>query len=213
MSVMQLSQAVVWNEGNGTGGVSIGRLDLEDDVLVLSGTDADGKLTGLRLPYEDLTGVRVGRSEEDRLRGAHSLVVERRAAPPLRVAAVGGAGALIEVGDLLAALIAERSTPTELTAVVLPLREGARERALELIRRGPPFDLEASRFARHHVFVTDREAVFVFEGPDVRATAESLVRDPAVWRAAAAWRDCLGGRPRVADEAYGWSRATAARHP
>jgi hypothetical protein len=41
--------------------------------------------------------------------------------------------------------------------VVIPLKEGAQERARALLAEGPPFDLEATAFDRHHVFLTSRE--------------------------------------------------------
>ena len=90
--------------------------------------------------------------------------------------------------------------------VVAPLREGARESAQLLIADGPPFDLGTSTLEKHEVYVTEREAIFVFEGADPRAEVERLVGDPSVWRAAAAWRECLAGRPRIADEAFTWSQ-------
>jgi hypothetical protein len=49
--------------------------------------------------------------------------------------------------------------------VIAPLRENARERAVQLLSEGPPFQLEETAFDRHQVYLTDREAVFVFEGP------------------------------------------------
>ena len=90
--------------------------------------------------------------------------------------------------------------------VVAPLRDGARESARLLIADGPPFDPAASALERHEVYLTEREAVFVFEGPEPRAEVERLIGDPGVWRAASAWRECLAGRPRIADRSFTWSR-------
>jgi hypothetical protein len=90
--------------------------------------------------------------------------------------------------------------------VIAPLRPDARERVVELLRQGPPFDLGATGFDRHRVYVTAQEAVFVFEGPGP-ATLELPGEDPAVWRAAEAWQECLAGRPRVARTAFSWVRA------
>jgi len=81
-----------------------------------------------------------------------------------------------------------------------------RERARELIADGPPFDPEGTGLIAHQVYVTEREVVFVFEGAKPRAALEQLAGDPSVWRAAAAWRDILTGRPRLAEQAYDWSR-------
>ncbi len=90
--------------------------------------------------------------------------------------------------------------------VVAPLREGARETARLLIEDGPPFALGETSLERHHVHITDREVAFVFVGSDARAAVEGIAGDPGVWRAATAWRECLAGRPRIADEAFSWTR-------
>jgi hypothetical protein len=90
--------------------------------------------------------------------------------------------------------------------VVASLKPGARDAARLLIENGPPFDPQRTRLTAHEVFVTEREVVFLFEGEDARGTVEELVGDPGVWRAATAWRECLDGRPRLAEETYVWTR-------
>jgi hypothetical protein len=90
--------------------------------------------------------------------------------------------------------------------VVAPLKDGARETARLLIEDGPPFEPKETSLERHHVYLTDREVVFVFVGPNARAAVEGIAGDPGVWRAATAWRECLAGRPRIADEAFAWTR-------
>lgn len=90
--------------------------------------------------------------------------------------------------------------------VVAPLKTGERARAEKLLEQGPPFELERTRFDRHEVFVTDKEVVFLFAGPDESGTLELPGEDPALWKAAAAWSRCLAERPRVARRAFGWRR-------
>ena len=85
-------------------------------------------------------------------------------------------------------------------------KPGARDAARLLIEDGPPFDPDRTQLTAHEVFLTDREVVFLFEGDDARKTVEDLVGDPGIWRAATAWRECLDGWPRLADEIYGWTR-------
>ena len=89
--------------------------------------------------------------------------------------------------------------------VVVPLRPGARERAERLLRGGPPFDPEEVGLERHHVFVTDEEAVFVFEADDLEA-AERLIGGESFWTAAAAWQEIVAGPPRMAGDVYAWVR-------
>ena len=91
--------------------------------------------------------------------------------------------------------------------VVLPLREDAYDEARRLLERGPPIDLEATRFERHEVYLTRREVVFVFETPGLAATLELPGEDRELWRVAAEWRNVMAGRPRTARTVYTWSRA------
>lgn len=90
--------------------------------------------------------------------------------------------------------------------VIVPLKPSARARAEQLLGEGPPFDLEETQFDRHHVFITDREVVFVFEGEGPSHTLQLPGEDPAVWRAAEAWQECMAERPRLASTAYSWIR-------
>lgn len=92
-------------------------------------------------------------------------------------------------------------------AVVAPLKDGARERARTLVEQGPPVDLSATSLERHTVFLSDREVVFVFEGPEAKKTVELLAGEPGVWRAATAWQECLAARPRIVEDVYSWARA------
>jgi hypothetical protein len=96
--------------------------------------------------------------------------------------------------------------------VVAPLREDAQTTVRLLIQDGPPFDLTGTGLERHEVFLTDREAVFVFEGDDPRVAVERLLGEATVWRAAVAWRECLAGRPRIAEQAFAWDRPVRPLH-
>lgn len=89
--------------------------------------------------------------------------------------------------------------------VVAPLREGAREAARLLVEAGPPFDPAEANLTTHEVYLTDHEVVFVFEGDDAKAAVEALLGEAGVVKAATAWRDCLAGRPRLAERAFGWA--------
>ena len=60
------------------------------------------------------------------------------------------------------------------------------------------------------MFLTDQEAVFVFEADDPGA-AERLSADGSLWSAAAAWKDLVAGPPRLADDAYSWLQAARTR--
>lgn len=96
--------------------------------------------------------------------------------------------------------------------VVAPLREDAHATVRLLIQDGPPFQLEGTGLERHEVFLSEHEAIFVFEGENPRAAVERLLGEAAVWRAAVAWRECLAGKPRIAEEAFAWDRPVRPLH-
>jgi hypothetical protein len=90
--------------------------------------------------------------------------------------------------------------------VVLPLKEGSRERALALLSDGPPFALEDTQYTRHNVFLTQREAVFVFEAPGENAALKLPGENPTLWKVADAWGELQAEAPRVAQEGFSWTR-------
>jgi hypothetical protein len=90
--------------------------------------------------------------------------------------------------------------------LVLPLVEGAQARVAELLRKGPPFDPDEIGLGRHQVFLTEREAVFLFEAESPGAS-DRLLSNSRLWTAVAAWKDLVVGPPRLADDVYSWVRA------
>ena len=96
-------------------------------------------------------------------------------------------------------------------AVIVPLRPGMLETARRLIAEGPPFALDDTPLLAHCVHLTDREAVFVFEGPAAREAVEHVLGEASVWQAATAWRACLDGKPRLAETVFAWRRAAGAQ--
>jgi hypothetical protein len=93
--------------------------------------------------------------------------------------------------------------------VIVPFKAGDYEKARALLADGPPFDLEATEFERHDVYLTEREVVFVVESPGSSATLRLPGEDPSVWKAAAAWQQLMAAKPRKATTAYSWTRPRA----
>jgi len=89
--------------------------------------------------------------------------------------------------------------------IVLPLKPGARDRARDLLRRGPPFDPETAGLERHQTFVSEVEAVFLFEA-DAREAVQRLADDVGLWEAAAGWTELVSGPPRLAEAVFWWAR-------
>jgi hypothetical protein len=200
---MGISYAVVWREGDLPQGA--GKLELLHDALRLDGVSGIDQ-TVKDVAYDDILGMRVGRTAGDRVAGRPSLVLDRRSAPPIRIASFGQPNVVSEVAERLAALQLGGEA-TQQTAVVLPLEEGWLDAARELLKRGPPFDPERIGLDRHQVFLTPSEVVLIFEARVGAPALEALLSDPVVLTEAAAWRDLLAGPPRIAESAYAWSRA------
>jgi hypothetical protein len=101
-------------------------------------------------------------------------------------------------------------------AIIATLRPGAEERARLLLDQGPPFDPVERGFARHTVFLSANEIVFVFEAPEVTWRLDDLVDrqfDVVMQDAFEAWRPVIDGPPRIARVAYDWADESASRSP
>lgn len=193
---------IAWREGDGR--TYVGQLELAGDALALRGATTEGDGTVRYVPYGSIAEVRIGRGDRELVNGTRTVVLERRGTEPVFVAALDGFGTAFELADAVAELVARVPAEGQRVVVVVPIRPDARERAATLIGEGPPFELEGADLTRHDVFLTEREAVFVFEGEGAAALLERLPRNPGAWRAALAWKDVVAGRPRVAREAYSW---------
>ena len=95
----------------------------------------------------------------------------------------------------------------ERVAIIARLKEGSEQRAAELVAAGPPFDLSNTGVVRHSIYISPREAVFVFEGHEVEWIVDQLIDEPFHYdlqRALEQWREIVDGQPRVARERFGW---------
>jgi hypothetical protein len=194
------SYPVLWSDSDH--GPVTGTLTVDRDTVVLNG-GRPGQIVQRSIAHRDLVGVRVGRGPGDLLAGRPAIVVERHRATALLVRPLG-AGLLSELADLLARLC-ETTELVEQVAVVLPLRPGALGTARELVAEGPPFDLAEAEIERHAVFLTEREAIFVFSGADACDHVRRFMDDTDVWRAADRWAACLDGPPRLAEATFSFS--------
>lgn len=91
---------VVWKVGEAA--AAAGSLEFGDEGLRLVGRTHTEEVR-----YEDLTGVRIGRSNGDRLDGRPSVLLERRGAERLMLATVGQTALVREIADRISALKAE----------------------------------------------------------------------------------------------------------
>jgi hypothetical protein len=132
-------------------------------------------------------------------------VLERRAAPPVRVTSFGQPNLISEIAERLATLELGGQAVRR-TAVIVPIEPGTHETARALLAGGPPFDPEAIGLDRHQVFLTTDEVVFLFEPRLGEPALEALLAEPELLEAAAAWQDVLAGPPRIAESVYSWTR-------
>jgi hypothetical protein len=202
------SYAAIWREPDGA--IAHGKAVCGPHAVRLEGIAADGQLSRREIRYTEIEGVRIGRGPDERLNSRPTLVLERMSAPSLQLDVLG-AGTLLELADLLAALTLDHRERYQRVTLIVPLKKGAMVQAQTLVAEGPPFDPEKKGLERHEVFLTDQEAVFLFEGPNAADVVQRLARDPNAWRAAVKWRRLLAGAPRLAHSAYTWQRPDARR--
>jgi len=199
---MGTSYAVTWQKAGESG--HSGRLELRSRAIAFEGSNG-GSSASETIPYEDVTDVRIARSPDDRISDRQTLVLERRSGGPIRIAGVVHPGIVSELAERLGSLyVPEESAPSR-AVLVLPLVEGAAEAVAELLRKGPPFDPDEVGLERHQVFLTENEAIFMFEAGSAQA-ADRLLSSSRLWAAAEAWKDLVSGPPRIADDAYSWTR-------
>lgn len=203
MGGMSTSYAVNWQLQPGE--TSIGKLEVHSRSVVFDGLNGSGA-SRAEIRADEIAAIRVARVGSERLANRPTLVVERQGAPPIRIAGIAQPGIVTELAEQLARLhLREERADVSRVLVVIPLQPGVFDRVVSLVRKGPPFDPEVSGLERHHVFLTEDEAVFVFEGPK-RDVIEQLVNDPSIWTAASAWAELSAGPPRVAEDVYDWIR-------
>jgi hypothetical protein len=96
----------------------------------------------------------------------------------------------------------------ERIAIVASLKPGMEERARELVEGGAPFDPAAAGVARHVVYLSSDDVVFVFEGQDVERRMHELVTAPsqsALTLALDEWQEIVDGPARIARATYAWN--------
>ena len=197
---MRTSYGVVWREGAQP--LARGKLELLPRGLKLDGLAGADRITR-EIAYDELSGVHVGRSTSERLNGHATLVLEPASGDAISLAAVAQPGVIGELAERLAEL---RLDASRKTAIVVPLKDGAREAAQSLLEVGPPFDPTMTELERHEVFLGEREAIFVFDSPVGIEAIRPLLEDAEVWRGLAAWGELLDGPPRFAESAFSWSK-------
>jgi hypothetical protein len=201
---MQKSYGVVWREGSLP--LATGRLELRLRDLRFEGL-ADSRLATQTIPYEDLAGVRVGRSSTERIDGRPTVILDRRTGPPLTLTTVAQQTLLGEIVERLTALQLGGEAQRR-TVVVVPIWKDAHDAVRALLDAGPPFDpSQLPGLDRHEVFLTLDGVVFLFDSSFGAHAIEPLLADPALWKVAASWHEHLAGPPRIAEEVYSWRRS------
>jgi hypothetical protein len=199
---MHSSYGVVWREG--TGEPATGKLELLPRALRLEGRDGSQEVA-----YEDVAAIRIGRSRADRINGGPAVVVERRKGERVIISTVAQPSLIGEIAERLAALQLGARKNRRIV-VVLPLKPDAHEPVSALLKQGPPFDpASIEELDRHEVYLTGEEAIFVFESALGADALAPLLADPKLWELLSAWSRHVAGEPRIAEEAFSWSRPQA----
>ena len=133
---MEKCYGVVWREGShplATGMLELGPRGLRFEGLV------DSEPAMQTIPYEDLAGVRVGRSQGERLDGRPTVIVERRGGLPVTLTTVAQPSLVGEIVERLASLQLAGETQRRVV-VVVPIMADAHDAVRTLLDAGPPFD-------------------------------------------------------------------------
>ena len=197
LSPMRTAYAVTWQEESGP--TRSGKLELGPAAVILEGWEGDAD-AGVEIPYSELANVGLERESDSDF----DLVLELQSGGEIKIAGLAEPEILGALSDAIAA--ARGAESLDRVLVIVPLQPGSAERAAEILTHGPPFDPETLGLDRHEVYLTDEEAVFVFETVS-QATFDRLVSDASLWAAAAAWNDLVAAPPRLAVDAYSWRRS------
>jgi hypothetical protein len=150
--------------------------------------------------YEEITALRVAADDLD---GKPSLLVERHAGPPLRIASVARAELFAEIAQALEDVELTGEHEAVRLLAIVPLKEDRVEAVRALLRRGPPVVPRLFGIDRYEAYLAGDEAIFVFEAvPD--SELADLLSSMALWDAAPGWRDNVAGLPRVVEAVYAW---------
>ena len=119
---------------------------------------------------------------------------------------------IAEAADKLAALhqasvVGPEHRKHESIAIVVPLAEGRCDVVREFLDEGPPFDPAAIGLEKHAVYLTEREAIFVFDTDQGVEAFERIVAESELWDVVGAWERCACEEPRVATAIYDWRRS------
>jgi hypothetical protein len=191
---MRTTYAVLWQEADEA--VHEGRLELEESGFRLESPEGSRQVS-----YRHISEVRLG---EGRIGSREALALDLQTGERVRIASVVRSAIISELAKRLAGFVLAHRKTSRLV-VVLPIREAAREQVSQLLTGGPPFDLDRSGLDGHHVFLTDTEVIFVFEGAD-RSQLQRLAVSAQLVAAAEAWEEHAAGPARLAEEAFSWSR-------
>lgn len=201
---MSDSYAVVWRDGDGPR--QVGKLEVHQDGVHLSGGTGARRADRVLAPGS-ITSVHVQQPGTGALGDLRTLVIDRHQATPITIGALNGIGIVLELAEVVTEIARRPAHDSTSVAVRVPIRKDRADKVRDLVRKGPPFQPSTIHgLTRHHAFVNDTEAVFIFEGANVGDAIERLTRTPQVWLAATDWRDCLAGRPTVLPCQYTWSR-------
>jgi hypothetical protein len=88
--------------------------------------------------------------------------------------------------------------------LVARLRDGARERAEQLLTDDARADAPEDAFDRGAIFLSESEVVFLLEGPSAEEAARGILDDPVKSTVITPWLPLFDGPLHRAHEAYSW---------
>jgi hypothetical protein len=110
----------------------------------------------------------------------------------------------IDIADLAGRFVSLGAGVPTNVAVVVPLADGCSDVVREFLQEGPPFDPAGVGLERHQVFLTEREAVFVFDAAEGARMFERILAEPDFWSVVSAWEHCASEEPRLGKAVFEW---------
>jgi hypothetical protein len=95
---------------------------------------------------------------------------------------------------------------TQRLVLTARLKEGARERALELVG-SMPTPLETDGFEWLSIYLAESEVVFLTEAPEAELLVRQILDDPVRGTEISPWLPLFDGPLHRAEEVYHWSHA------
>ena len=90
--------------------------------------------------------------------------------------------------------------------ITVRLKPNSEKEIREILKEGPPFELDDTGFESHTVFLASDQLVFLFEGERAEEEAAKLLERSRVLEQASRLGAVIEGEPSIPYEVFSWRR-------